>query len=124
LNTVSKPAPPRNGTGLPPHHLAALRHALLEQHRAHREQLSRLETPGTAPGADRGDRALRALRRVARALAFMDMGIYGVCLSCGMDIPLDRLQAVPAARRCGPCQGRRSEARALPDTHSRCSTRR
>jgi hypothetical protein len=111
LATVLK-SPPRHaltGGHLSRHDLAALRHALLAQHRAHREQLSRTGSGRTAPRCDVGaDPAVRGLRRVARALAYMDMGIYGVCLSCGTEIPLARLAAVPTARRCAPCERRRS----------------
>ena len=31
-------------------------------------------------------------------------GTYGVCEGCGRPIPLTRLRALPAARRCKPCQ--------------------
>lgn len=105
MATVLTSAPPHALTGghLSGRHLGALRRALLEQHRAHRERLSRTER-------GRGD-PHRALRRVARALAYMDMGIYGVCLSCGTEIPLARLEAVPTARRCAPCERRRSGRR-------------
>jgi len=38
------------------------------------------------------------------ALERMEEGTYGVCLSCGVEIPYARLQAQPAARHCVPCQ--------------------
>ncbi len=43
-------------------------------------------------------RALRAsLRRI-------DEGTYGVCIDCGVEIPLARLEASPLAHRCVDCQ--------------------
>lgn len=38
------------------------------------------------------------LRDVARALAKLEDGNYGVCEQCGEEIPLPRLEANPAAR--------------------------
>ncbi len=40
------------------------------------------------------------LADVNDALQRMDEGKYGVCLDCGKDIPLERLQARPYAVRC------------------------
>ncbi|MBZ0168883.1 MAG: TraR/DksA family transcriptional regulator [Kofleriaceae bacterium] len=31
-------------------------------------------------------------------------GTYGHCAGCGEEIPLPRLQALPFAQRCAPCQ--------------------
>ena len=31
-------------------------------------------------------------------------GLYGICLDCGADIPLERLRAQPGAPRCVDCQ--------------------
>lgn len=38
------------------------------------------------------------LKDVSDALAKMDQGTYGLCEETGKDIPLDRLEAYPAAR--------------------------
>jgi RNA polymerase-binding protein DksA len=38
------------------------------------------------------------------ALDRMNKQAYGECVDCGIDIPLKRLQAQPAARRCVKCQ--------------------
>ncbi len=46
------------------------------------------------------------LRLVDEALDRLDSGDYGVCLSCEEPIPLKRLQALPWARYCVPCQER------------------
>jgi DnaK suppressor protein len=38
------------------------------------------------------------------ALARLDAGEYGMCIDCGTDIPVARLQAQPFASRCIQCQ--------------------
>ena len=40
------------------------------------------------------------LRQVEEALARMDDGTYGVCVDCGNDIDLVRLEALPLSIRC------------------------
>ena len=49
-------------------------------------------------------RDLHELRQVELARKRMDSGTYGECISCGYSIPFERLQAMPAAERCAPCQ--------------------
>ncbi|MFN7992822.1 MAG: TraR/DksA family transcriptional regulator [Bryobacteraceae bacterium] len=44
------------------------------------------------------------LRLVDEALDRVQSGDYGVCLSCEEPIPSKRLQALPWARYCVPCQ--------------------
>lgn len=46
------------------------------------------------------------LRDIDAALRRIDAGRYGVCIDCGNDIPLARLQAQPSAERCIACQQR------------------
>jgi RNA polymerase-binding transcription factor len=41
-----------------------------------------------------------------RALAKMEAGTYGACESCGKDIPLERLEALPSATLCISCKQR------------------
>lgn len=38
-----------------------------------------------------------------RALARLEEGRYGVCPACGEQIPVERLEAIPTAERCGRC---------------------
>jgi RNA polymerase-binding transcription factor DksA len=40
------------------------------------------------------------------ALTLVDRGDYGACPDCGIAIPFERLEAVPGARFCVPCQAR------------------
>jgi RNA polymerase-binding transcription factor DksA len=50
------------------------------------------------------ERDIEELRDIADARERIVAGTYGDCLDCGRDIPLQRLQAQPAARRCIACQ--------------------
>jgi DnaK suppressor protein len=51
--------------------------------------------------------ALRStLRDVDRALTTMDRGTYGICESCGNEISLERLEALPSAALCISCKQR------------------
>jgi DnaK suppressor protein len=56
-----------------------------------------------------------ALRRLYR-----DPERFGVCERCGQDIPFERLEVIPDARLCSPCQGDvEGGADALPEEVSR-----
>lgn len=44
------------------------------------------------------------LRAIEAARLRMDEGTYGMCVRCGKDIPLARLEVQPTAPRCAPCQ--------------------
>jgi len=50
------------------------------------------------------------VREIDDALARIESGTYGVCLTCGQPIPEERLAAVPYAVQCVAC--RREEERA------------
>jgi RNA polymerase-binding protein DksA len=48
---------------------------------------------------------LRAeISRIETALDRLDEGDYGICESCGREIPRARLEALPDARRCLKCE--------------------
>lgn len=97
--------------------------ALLEEIRAEVER-SRDEQYGAVAGAthDSGDEALAdliadldhaevsrdlgELRSLEAARRRIADGVYGLCVDCGADIPLERLRAQPAAARCVACQSR------------------
>ncbi|MEU4680306.1 TraR/DksA C4-type zinc finger protein [Micromonospora sp. NPDC023737] len=51
--------------------------------------------------------ARKGVGDVTQALKRMSEGSYGVCEGCGQDIPTARLEILPAARHCVPCQQRR-----------------
>ena len=46
----------------------------------------------------------RTLHQIEDALEQMEGGRYGVCILCGQGIPLARLEALPFATTCVPCQ--------------------
>ncbi|MCM0044449.1 MAG: TraR/DksA family transcriptional regulator [Burkholderiaceae bacterium] len=49
-------------------------------------------------------RDINELRAVELARKRMQSGTYGECAACGYPIPFERLQAMPTAERCAPCQ--------------------
>ena len=52
-------------------------------------------------------RARDAISDIEHALARLDAGSYGTCEECGVAIPFERLEAIPAARFCVACPRRR-----------------
>lgn len=44
------------------------------------------------------------LGAVSQALRKLQEGRYGICASCGADIPFDRLKVEPQAARCVDCE--------------------
>jgi len=50
------------------------------------------------------DRESLQLREIRGALARMEEGSYGICLSCEQPIPKKRLEAIPWAAYCVRCQ--------------------
>ena len=52
-----------------------------------------------------------AVGEIRAALARMEDGIYGICEQCGEPIRVERLVAIPQARYCVACQGRRDAMR-------------
>jgi DnaK suppressor protein len=90
-----------------------LRNSLEEQFQQHTDQLAQLTVCSRRP--DRGgydDDTLSALIGSARqavadsaqALRRMAEGSYGTCERCTAAIPLERLEVLPHARFCVPCQ--------------------
>jgi len=51
-------------------------------------------------------RDIEEWRGLRNAIRRIEEGHYGVCVDCGVDIPLARLQAQPIAVRCVECQSR------------------
>lgn len=52
------------------------------------------------------DRQSRLVQDIEYALEAIDQGSYGICSDCEEPIPQKRLNAVPWARLCVPCQSR------------------
>lgn len=44
------------------------------------------------------------LKKIDAALERMEKGVYGTCLKCQKEIPLERLRAYPQAQRCLDCK--------------------
>ncbi|MDQ3133371.1 MAG: TraR/DksA family transcriptional regulator [Acidobacteriota bacterium] len=51
-----------------------------------------------------GERESQMVADIDQALLRLDEGSYGVCARCEMPIAERRLEAVPTARHCAPCQ--------------------
>lgn len=51
------------------------------------------------------EREIRTLSEVELSLRLMESGQYGMCGSCGDEIPMARLQALPWTRICVVCAG-------------------
>lgn len=49
---------------------------------------------------------IREIQDIEEALSRIQNETYGVCLECGKEISDARLEALPYARHCGPCQKR------------------
>ncbi len=66
------------------------------------------EHAGDMAEHERAQALLKTLRQmrdqVEDALGRMARGEYGRCRSCGTEIAIERLQALPHATRCVPCQ--------------------
>lgn len=52
-----------------------------------------------------------AIEDIEHALARLDDKSYGRCEQCSLPIPLQRLEAIPHARFCVPCQARQDAMR-------------
>jgi DnaK suppressor protein len=51
-----------------------------------------------------------AIEDIDEAIARMGAGTYGLCESCHRPIPLERLEAIPRARRCVACADRHASS--------------
>ena len=97
--------------------LEAERRQMLEEYREDLDRERAIPVDETGDVVDRAETAwdrqelfaevegdLDKLREVEDALARMDDGTYGSCAGGGEPIPLERLRAVPWARRCAAHQ--------------------
>jgi DnaK suppressor protein len=90
-----------------------LRNTLEEQFQRYTDQLAELSFCSQQPNrggydADTLAALIASCRQsvadTAQALRRMADGSYGTCGQCGTDIPLERLEILPHARLCVPCQ--------------------
>jgi DnaK suppressor protein len=96
--------------------LPSLRAQLLEQRRFRTEQLHDLSASAADrsaltsndPRDDVADAlragAISALSEIEAALTRVEIGRYGRCEMCECPIPLERLEILPMAALCMPCQ--------------------
>ncbi len=81
-----------------------LRRALERLLEVEERRVAQLAADGEPPSAAHDHLELAAT--VRSALERMDAGRYGRCGSCDQPMPFERLEAVPYARDCVPCQQR------------------
>jgi DnaK suppressor protein len=93
-----------------------LQQVLEEQFEVHTGRLPELLMGGAllgAPGPERGaapaltTSSRQELTDIAHALRRMADGSYGTCEFCRHEIPIERLESLPQARYCLPCESRR-----------------
>ena len=68
------------------------------------------------------DLEFHLLRQVRAAIQRIEDGSYGICMQCGKPIPPKRLEAVPWASCCVPCQEELEEGHTMsppPPAYSR-----
>ena len=99
-------------TQVSPAQLARLRRLLIAEHASQQARAVELQDPPDLE-PDLAElllvRCREALDEIEEALRLIDQGAYGLCSVCGTPIPYERLEAVPATRRCMSCQDRRQE---------------
>jgi DnaK suppressor protein len=78
--------------------------AMVDQLRDHTDADSVLERELAEAGAAR---AREAMTDIEDAIQRLESRTYGFCESCGTPIPFERLEAIPSARSCVACPGRR-----------------
>lgn len=90
------------------------RRDLISAHEATRGELAALKEAERDPEYEEGaqieladytlsqliENQRRELLLIDTAFQRMDQGNFGVCIDCGTDIPIERLEAVPFAIRC------------------------
>jgi DnaK suppressor protein len=58
-------------------------------------------------GAYQASTLFETVKAIDQALELLDAGEYGRCISCGQQIPQERLAALPWAALCVPCRSAR-----------------
>jgi len=97
--------------------LLAQRRDLFRQAAQNEDELLWLETDMEREAEERGqtetmvrlldrldERMKKEIEAIDRALTRIETGSYGRCESCGKDIPVARLQALPTAMSCVACR--------------------
>ncbi|TCC00598.1 TraR/DksA family transcriptional regulator [Micromonospora zingiberis] len=89
--------------------LTELRATLTHEFEAQTARLTQLTADTGDPGEAHTNAALiaatrQSLDRISAALRRLNSGSYGDCERCGTAIPRERLEILPQARFCVPCQ--------------------
>lgn len=61
------------------------------------------------------DRERKLLKKIEKALEKIDNGTYGICESCGREIPIERLEARPVTDLCIDCKTEQEEMEKLKE---------
>jgi DnaK suppressor protein len=86
--------------------------SVLEEQRAEcvrQRELALLDAVASVPDpvvVTRSAQLLRTIDEIDAALARLEAGTYGRCVTCGSDIPQERLEFRPFAAACVTCQQR------------------
>jgi len=84
--------------------------SMLEAQRAeclHQRELALRDTVASMPdlvAMARSSQLLRTIEEIDAALARLEAGTYGRCVTCATDIPVERLEFRPFATACVACQ--------------------
>lgn len=87
--------------------LAHLRGLLVEEHAIQQGRAAELQESADLEPDLAGLLVVRcreALEEIEEALRLIERGRYGRCSVCATAVPYERLEAVPATRRCVSCQ--------------------
>uniref|UniRef100_A0A7C4EPE4 RNA polymerase-binding transcription factor DksA n=1 Tax=Thermodesulfovibrio aggregans TaxID=86166 RepID=A0A7C4EPE4_9BACT len=61
------------------------------------------------------DRDRKLLKKIEKAIEKIENGTYGICESCGAEIPIERLEARPVTDLCIECKIEQEEAEKLKE---------
>lgn len=62
------------------------------------------------------DRERKLLKKIEKTLEKIENGTYGICESCGVEIPIERLEARPVTDLCIECKTEQEEAEKLKES--------
>ncbi len=88
-----------------------MRSRLTAELEARRSELAGLDADTSDPAEAHNQVALianlqQSIQQINEALLRIEEGTYGTCEKCGNAIPRERLEILPYARLCVPCQQR------------------
>lgn len=93
--------------------IADIQTRLTEDYERHRQRLQELTADTSDPGEAHTRAAMiaatqQSLEELQAALRRIEEDQYGICARCQGEIPRERLEVLPQARFCVPCQQRQS----------------